>query len=127
MERLVGDRVLANLKERILPAGLRDVQKWTGVTLTFMRQDAETGQWRDIVTCPAISIRLGQQQPREAMGNVETTEQGQLKVWAADVAGANEIRPGDRFVWNDHTCVVVLSGPVRLDTHVTMTFRLLEG
>lgn len=124
MERLVGARTIAKLKNQILPAGLRDVQDWTDVSVTFRRRSGTT--WADIATMPAISIRLGSNQPTEAMGAVETSTRGTAKFWAEDVAAA-PLRPQDRFVWNGHVCTVDLVAPQRLGVHVTVEFTLLEG
>lgn len=126
MERLVGARTIATLKNRILPAGLRDMQDWTDVSLTFRRRSG-TG-WVDVnaTPMPAISIHLGGNQPTEAMGGVETSTRGTAKFWAEDVA-ATPLRPQDRFNWNGHICTVDLVAPQRLGVHVTVEFTLLES
>lgn len=125
MERLVGSRTLQRLKKQVLPAGLRDVQEWTEVTLTFIRRDPESG-WGSILTLPVISIRLNSAQALEAIGGVETTTRGAGKVWASDVE-ETQLKPKDRFVWDGHTCVVTLVHPARLETYVAFEFDLLEA
>ena len=126
MERLVGSRTLQRLKNQVLPAGLRDMQEWTDVSLTFRRRSG-TG-WVDVntTTIRAISIHLGGNQPMEAMGAVETSTRGAAKVFAADVADT-PVREQDRFTWDGHVCVVDLVAPTRLGVHVTIEFTLLEG
>lgn len=123
MERLVGSKTLQRLKTRTLPAGLRDVQELMGVTLTFRRRDV--AGWADVLTTPAISIRLNTGQPLEAFGGVETTTRGTAKVWAAGVDDT-PLMQGDQFVWDGHVCVVDLVAPVRLDTYVGIEFTLKE-
>ena len=125
MERLVGARTIADLKKRILPAGLRDVQDWTGVTLTFMRR-GDTG-WYDVVTAPVISMPGSNNQPLQAIGGLETSVRKTLTVWADDVADENELKQGDRFNHDGHVCIVQMVHPPRLDTYVRVEYTMLEG
>ena len=125
MERLVGARTIADLKKRILPAGLRDVQDWTGITLTFMRR-GDTG-WYDVVTAPVISMPGSNNQPLQAIGGLETSVRKTLTVWADDVADENELKQGDRFNHDGHVCIVQMVHPPRLDTYVRVEYTMLEG
>ena len=125
MERLVGARTIADLKKRILPAGLRDVQDWTGITLTFMRR-GDTG-WYDVVTAPVISMPASNSQPLQAIGGLETSVRKTLTVWADDVADENGLKQGDRFNHDGHVCIVQMVHPPRLDTYVRVEYTMLEG
>lgn len=125
MERLVGSKTIQRLKTRTLPAGLRDMQEWTGVTLTFMRREG-TG-WRDIVTAPVISMPSSNSQPLQAIGGLETSVRKTLTLWAEHVSGANELKQGDRFNHDGHVCVVQMVHPPRLDTYVRVEYTLLEN
>lgn len=120
VERLVGSKTIQRLKTRTLPAGLRDVEEWTGVTLTF-RRSTGTG-WEDKLTTPAISIRLNDGRGVEALGGVETTTRGMVKIWADA-----EVLHGDRFLWGGHWCVVDLVQPTRLGAYTTVEFTLMEN
>lgn len=122
MERLVGSRTLQRLKTRTLPAGLRDVQEWTGVTVTFRRR-GDSG-WADVLTTPVISIRLEGNQGADVIQ--ETTRRGTAKVFAESLA-LEHLQQGDRFTWDGHVCVIDVVQPMRLDTYVAIDFTLLEG
>ena len=122
MDRLVGSKTIQRLKTRTLPAGLRDVQEWTGVTVTFRRRGAEG--WADMLTAPVISIRMEGNQGADSIQ--ETTRRGTAKVWA-DAVADTPLQPQDRFSWNGHVCVIDVVQPVRLDTYVAIDFTLLEG
>lgn len=124
VDRLVGAAVIADAKD-LLRAGLRDVQDWYGnPTITFQRKRIGSAGYDDVVTLTAISPKLDGMQAREALGAVETTTPGVVKVWANDVADLHKVQQGDVFDWQGRPCVVTLVQPIKVETYVAIEFRL---
>lgn len=123
VDRLVGADVIADLKDNVLPAGLRDVVDWTDTRVAIMRRDDDTGAFGLALECDAISIRMNKQS-QPATGQPETSQTGTLKVWAD--AGEGIIQ-GDRFNWDGRVCVITMVRPMKLGVYVAVDFRILEG
>jgi hypothetical protein len=88
------------------------------VTVTFNRAGST------VATVTLIRIRLDSNQPATAgqlQGAQETRVTGTLKAWAADV---EDVKGGDRFIWDGTPCVVSVVEPARYG-FVVMHFERL--
>lgn len=108
----------------LMGRGLQTVQDFQepAETITIKRRDSTLG-WVQVMTLTPISIRVNAQSPQETPG--ETRTDGEVKVWATDLTVARP-RPGDRFTWQGHACVIDIVPPERLGT-VLVAFTLLES
>jgi hypothetical protein len=89
--------------------------------LTFRRRDPVMG-WVDVVVVWPINVALDNTQAQRAVG--ETRATGTVKMWA--VYGPPAMQQGDRFLWQNHPCIVDLVPPPGMGV-VSVAFTLLEG